>query len=440
VKGAGVLDYVTCWYLQAARYISGTHMSVAFVSTNSIAQGEQVGILWGELFQRWRLKIHFAHRTFAWASESRGRAHVHVVIIGFGGFDRVEKRIFDYETLDADPTEIPAANISPYLVEGNDLVIMKRTRPLCAGPELVFGSMPNDGGHLMLTDTERAALLRDEPEAEPYVRHLIGSEEFINGISRWCLWLKDIPPAVLRRLPIVMQRVEGVRQHRSSSTRPTTKKLAATPTLFGEDRQPSHRYLVVPGVSSENRHYIPIAFSEPEIIANNLVYCAEGADVWAFGVLTSEMHMAWVRLVAGRLESRYRYSAGLVYNNFPWPNATQEQRERVEEKARALLEARAPHLPPRGLATLADLYDPLTMPATLTRAHAELDRAVERCYRPEPFRSDRERVEHLFRLYEHLITPLLPVTASHRSTGRQAARSTSTHRRTRTPGLPAQDS
>jgi hypothetical protein len=419
VSGAGVLDYVTCWYQRAAAYVRETRTSVAFVSTNSITQGEQVGILWGELFSRYRVKIHFAHRTFSWSSESRGRAYVHVVILGFAPFNRQGKRIFDYESPTSEPTETPANNISPYLIEGSDLVVTKRTRPLGPVPELVFGSMPNDGGHLMLDDAERAALLAEEPQAAAFIRPLLGSEEFINGMTRWCLWLKDAPPNALREMPKVMERVEAVRRHRLASNRATTRELASTPTLFGEDRQPSRRYLIVPGVSSEQRQYIPMAFCEANVIANNLVYGLEGATDWILGVLTSAMHMSWVRTVAGRLESRYRYSAKLVYNNFPWPTPTPEQRARVEEKAHAVLAAREPHLPPRGTATLADLYDPNTMPRELLRAHTELDRSVERCYRPEPFRSDRERVEHLFRLYQELTAPLLPAAGRGRRRTRQ---------------------
>lgn len=416
VKGAGVLDYVTCWYAKAADYILKSSITVAFVSTNSIAQGEQVGILWRELFQRWHLKILFAHRTFSWASEARGRAHVHVVIIGFAALDRAGKRIFDYQTIVSEPTETSAKNISPYLVEGSDLTILKRSEPLCAVSQIAFGSMPNDGGHLMLDDEQRTTLLREEPKAAPYIRPILGSVEFINGIPRWCLWLRNVSPEVIRSMPTVMHRIEQVRKHRLESDRETTRELAATPALFGEDRQPSIRYLAIPKTSSERRHYIPIAFLEPEIVANTELQTVSGATKYEFGVLTSGMHMAWVRYVAGRLKSDYRYSAGLVYNNFPWPNPTPDQRTRVEEKARAVLAAREPHLPPRGMATLADLYDPLAMPPELLRAHTELDRAVEKCYRPEPFHSDRERVEFLFALYEKLTAPLLPVTKK-RSTG-----------------------
>ncbi len=446
VKGAGVLDFVTAWYRQAAAYIQGTHISVAFVSTNSISQGEQVGILWGELFARYRLKIHFAHRTFAWASEARGRAHVHVVIIGFGAFDVTGKRIFDYEADRNAPTQIAASNISPYLVEGGDLVVKSRTRPLCEEPEMHFGSMPNDGGHLLLTPQEKTEMLAEAPDAAAYLRRFVGAEEFLNGIERWCLWLKDAPSAVLRVLPAITRRIAAVREHREASTRETTNKLAAFPSLFAEIRQPDDRYILVPGVSSERRKYIPIGFLSPKVIASNLVNVVPNAGFWHFGVLSSAIHMAWVRTVGGRLKSDFRYSSNIVYNNFPWPSSiSAKQRAAVEAAAQRILELRIQHgdgrvgclaTPPKShSATLADLYDPLSMPAELAKAHATLDRAVEKCYRPAPFHSDRERVAHLFRLYEQLTAPLLPAAPRTR-TRRNAAPAASRPSRPRTPPLP----
>jgi hypothetical protein len=416
VRGAGVLDYVTCWYRKAADYVTNTVIRVAFVSTNSITQGEQVGILWGELFQRYHVKTQFAHRTFAWQSEARGRAHVHVVIIGFGMSDVPGKRIFDYETTTGEPHAIPANNISPYLVEGSDLVVLKRTHTISDAPELSFGNMPNDGGHLLLSQSERQELVAAEPASIEFIRPFLGPDEFLYNVPRYCLWLVDISPAALRACPLVLRRIDGVRTHRQQSARATTNELAATPSAFGEIRQPNRRYLAIPKTSSESRAYIPMAFVEPETIAGTDLFTAPDATLYHFGVLTSAMHMAWVRTVAGRLESRYRYSAQLVYNNFPWPNATNAQRGRVEERARAVLAAREPHLPPRGTSTLADLYDPLTIPRELARAHAELDRAMERCYRTEAFSSDRERVEFLFRLYEQVTTPLLPASPRRRVT------------------------
>jgi len=435
VKGSGVLDYVTGWYFKAAEYIHSTRITVGFVSTNSISQGEQVGILWGELFQRWQIKIHFAHRTFSWVSEARGGAHVHVVIIGFASFDITGKQIYDYEG--EAPTIIVVNNISPYLIEGNDVVVLSRSKPVSQAPEIIFGNMPNDGGHLILTTAEKAELLRQEPDARKYIRLFLGAHEFINGEQRWCLWLGNASPAELRAMPEVMRRVEQVRNHRAESTRATTKGLAATPALFGEIRQPDTDYLLIPSVSSESRPYIPMGFMPKSVIGSNLVLFIPAANLFHFGILSSATHMAWVRQVCGRLKSDYRYSNKLVYNNFPWPNPTAELRKRVEEKSQAVLDTRAPLLFPRGINTLADLYDPNTMPSELHRAHVELDRAVERCYRKERFNSDRERVEHLFRLYEQLATPLLP--AMPRARGRRQVMTVTTPRRVsrRTPGLPS---
>jgi hypothetical protein len=408
LKGAGVLDYVTGWYFKAAEYIQGTGIVVGFVSTNSISQGEQVGILWNELFGRYHLKIHFAHRTFAWESEARGRAHVHVVIIGFGAFDAANKRIYEYQA-DGDKVTVAAVrNISPYLVEGGDLVVLSRSSPLSAVPEIVFGNMPNDGGHLILADAEKADLIEKGPGVKKFIRPFLGSEEFINGDRRWCLWLKDASPAELRALPEVMKRVEGVRKHREQSTRETTRLLASTPTLFGEIRQPRSQYLLIPSVSSETRKYVPIGFMPKSVIASNLVLFVPDATLYHFGVLSSAMNMAWVRQVCGRLKSDLRYSANLVYNNFPWPESPSEkQRAAVEAAAQAVLDVRA-EFQTHG-ESLAELYDPLAMPPKLVHAHADLDRAVDRCYRGQPFSDERQRVEFLFALYEKLTAPLIPV-------------------------------
>jgi len=403
VKGGGVLDYVTAWYFKAGEYIQNTRITVGFVSTNSVSQGEQVGILWNELFKRYYLKIHFAHRTFTWASEARGKAHVHVVIIGFGAFDVDMKRIYDYDADTEQAHVSPARNISPYLIEGSDVVVLSRSTPVSPIPEIVFGNMPNDGGHLLLTDSERKELLKKEPEAKKFIRPFLGSQEFINGTQRWCLWLKDAPPAEVRALPEVMKRVEAVKKLRLESPRETTRELAKTPMLFGEIRQPAAKYLTIPKTSSERRVYIPIAFLDSRVIASTELFTMIDAALFHFGVLSSGMQMAWVKQVCGRLKSDFRYSASLVYNNYPWPEApTDKQRAAVETAVQAVLHARKAFPD----ATLADLYDPLTMPPTLGKAHAELDRAVDLCYRPQPFQNDRQRVEHLFALYEKLLAPL----------------------------------
>ena len=433
--GVGVLDYVTGWYRKAAEYIHGTRVIVGFVSTNSISQGEQVGVLWMPLFQKFGLKIHFAHRTFAWASEARGKAHVHVVIIGFAAFDTAKKLIYDYS--DDDKVTISAArNISPYLVEGSDLAITSRSKPVCDVPDCQYGNKPTDGGFLIVEEEDRVPFLKENPQAKKYLRPLLCAEEYLHSIPRWCLWLKDASPADIRGIPGIKQRVESVRDFRLASKKEPTRRKAAEPSLFAEIRQPTSRYIVIPRHSSESRRYIPFGYFEPGIIIHDSCTALPNATAFHFGVLSSLIHMAWVKIVCGRIKSDYRYSNSLVYNNFPWPeSATDKQRAAVEAKAQAVLDARAQFMDvgddvrslklkakatgdsdsqrlvtssPTKSATLADLYDPLAMPPALVKAHAELDRAVDLCYRPEKFESDRQRVEYLFALYEKLTAPLLP--------------------------------
>jgi hypothetical protein len=403
--GTGVLDFVTGWYALAAEYIlCPKPVRCAFVSTNSICQGEQASLLWSRLLGAGGCKIHFAHRTFSWESEARGRAHVHCVIVGFGIDEpSTSKRIYDYDNDPENPTITEVPNISPYLVEGIDRVITSRNRPLCKIPEMTNGSKPVDGGNLLLSNEDKVKLLAAEPSAVEFIRPLVGSEEFINGGSRWCLWLENAQPAQLRSMPTVLKRIEKVKEMRLASTKAATRKDAITPSLFAERRQPTSRYLAIPEVSSENRRYVPMAFLPPEIVCTNKIQYVPNACDFDFGVLTSQMHMAWMRQVCGRLKSDYSYSAKLVYNNFPWPqDATEAQRKKVEESAREILAARE-QFPG---STLADLYDPVSMPPRLAKAHETLDRAVDRCYRKDPFLTDRQRVEYLFALYEQLTAPL----------------------------------
>lgn len=410
-KNLGDIDYVVCWFRKAAEYIQGTRVKVGLVSTNSITQGEQVPIVWGMLFGQFHIKIHFAHRTFAWMSEARGAAHVHVVIIGFAAFDTDRKTIVDYEPEPSRPTAITVSNISPYLTSGSDAFVTKRTKPLSNVPEMRCGNKPSDGGNLILDDAEKAELVREEPGAEKFLRRFTGSEEFINGNMRWCLWIEESALPEIRRLPKVMARLQKVREFREASSAAPTRNAAASPWKFFFVSQPAASYLAVPEVSSERRRYIPIGLLPPEIIASNKIYLIADSSLWLFGLLSSAMHMSWMRIVAGRLESRYQYSGSMVYNTFPFPSpADTKRRAAVEAAAKAVLEARAPFLPPSGEGTLADLYDPLTMPTNLARAHAELDLAVDRCYRSEKFQSDRDRVAHLFALYEQASVPLLPAT------------------------------
>ncbi len=404
--GGLTLDYVTCWYRKAAQFIEGTDCRVAFVSTNSIAQGEQVEILWSTLYGKHGVKIHIAHRTFRWQSEARGGASVHVVIVGFGARNYDPKMIFEYGP-DGAATATRVANISPYLIAGSDVVVSLTQRPLSGQRPISFGSMPNDGGYLLLSSAERNALIAEEPGTAPFIRPFRGSVEFINGLDRWCLWLVGVDPSVLRGMPRLLERVEAVREVRSRSSREATKHLAMQPSLFGEIRQPSGSYLAVPKTSAEVRRYIPIGFLDANVIASTELFVIEQAGLWEFGIVTSAMHMAWVRTIGGRLKSDYRYSSTLIYNNFPWPRVDDRRRSKVTSAAQLVLQVRERYLPPHGKATFADIYDPLSMPPDLVDAHQQLDRAVDRCYRGGAFASERERMEELFRRYEGLVGPLV---------------------------------
>ncbi|HQT84962.1 MAG: SAM-dependent methyltransferase [Acidiphilium sp. 37-64-53] len=406
----GTLDYVAAWFLKAGAYVGDRPIRIGFVSTNSITQGEQVGQLWPILFGRYRLEVAFAHRTFAWGSDAKGVAHVHVVIIGLTprGIEPSEKRLFSYTDIKGEPSETRHASLSPYLLDASSLadrqlVIHETAQPLCAIPKLVIGSKPIDEGNYIFEEPERSAFLRAEPGAASLMHPFIGSEEYLNGGARWILALQNADPDTLRKLPRIMDRVQAVRKYREKSKSAPTRALAKTPTLYHVNVIPDRPFLVIPEVSSERREYLPIGWLEPPVIPSSLVRVLLDASLWHFGILTSSMHMAWLRHVGGRLESRYRYSIGLVYNTFPWPDADEKQRHRVEKLAQVVLDARAQY--PE--ATLAALYDPDLMKPLLRRAHATLDAAVDRLYRPTPFASERERAEHLFTLYERLTAPAL---------------------------------
>jgi len=403
VKNASDLDYVAAWYRKAADFISNNKMiHVAFVSTNSITQGEQVGVLWPDLAKR-GVKIHFAHRTFQWSSEARGKAAVHCVIIGFSLSEIRQKSIYEYDKPTSEPHKIQAQQINAYLVDAVSVFLNKRREPITAqAPLIEFGSMPNDGGNLLLTPQEKDALLNQEPHARNWLRPIMGSEEFINGIERWCLWLAGLDPASLRGMPKVAERVERVKEQREQSTRGATSQLAKFPSLFGEIRQPKCQYLAIPKTSSESRVYIPMAFLQPTVIANTELFTISGATLYHFAILSSVMHMAWVRNVCGRLKSDYRYSAGIVYNNFPWPEETDKQHQKIEKAAQGVLDARTKY--PQS--TLADLYNPTTMPPDLVKAHDALDKAVDEAYGKTSFKNEAERVAFLFTLYQKITSPL----------------------------------
>ena len=392
-RAGGKLDFVAAWYKVAAG-IMQEHPSTrtAFVSTNSITQGEQASTLWKPLMEDTPLHIDFAHRTFKWENETRGTAAVHCVIVGFScGEEAKPKRLFD-----SDGSMQEVDEINSYLTAAPCIYVEAVGKPLCDVPPMTSGNRPADGGHLIIEAKDYPAFVKDEPAALPYIKRLMGSEEFINGKERWCLWLAGVSPAVWGKMPLVRDRVAKCRENRLAAPDAGRRKLADTPSLFRETKNPAS-YVVVPEVSSEKREYIPMGFQGADIICTNLLQIIPDATLYHFGVLTSSMHMAWMRAVAGRLEMRYRYSNKLVYNNFPWPTPSEEQKEQIEACAQAVLDARA--LYPD--CSLADLYDPLTMPTELRKAHRELDAAVERAY-GRKFESDAERVAHLFELYRSL--------------------------------------
>jgi hypothetical protein len=397
VNSFGMLDYVTAWYIKSARYIQNMNTKVAFVSTNSISQGEQPGILWNILYNFYKIKIHFAHRTFRWSNEARGKAAVHVVIIGFANFDISDKRLYEYENINSEPHELKVRNINPYLVEGKDTCLRSIPTPICNVPKMQSGSAARDGGYLILTDQEKNDLVKKNPKALKYLRRFISGDDFINNIKRWCIWLKAIFPEEFRDIKEFQERFKEVRNFREKSTRAGTKKMADLPYLFAEERQPDTDFLLIPKVSSENRRFIPIAYLTKDFIVSDKTFVIPHTNTFHFGILTSTMHMAWMRQTCGRLESRYSYSNTLVYNNFPWPeNPTEKQKQTVEATAQNVLDVRAKF--PES--SLADLYDPNTMPPELVKAHQALDKAVDLCYRPQPFTNETKRIEFLFELYD----------------------------------------
>jgi hypothetical protein len=396
-KGTGVLDYVTAWYIKAAQYIQNTKIKVAFVSTNSICQGEQVGLLWSLMFNKYNIKIHFAHRTFSWRNEAKGNAAVHCVIVGFANYETNNKSIYEYEDIKGEAHEIKVKNINPFLVEGKDITVENRKSPICNVPEMNYGSMPIDEGNLILTDEEKEIAVKNEPQINIAIKKYTGGDEFINNKKRWCLWLQNIEPTILKNSKFIIDRIEKTKKFRLSSNREATKKLAEKPMLFGEIRQPNSNYIIVPKVSSENRKYIPIGILEPTTITSGSALIIPNASLYIFGIMTSSMQMVWMKATCGRMKSDFQYSASIVYNNFPFPeNSTDKQVKAIETAAQKVLDARLEF--PKS--SLAALYDPLTMPPILVKAHNELDKAVDLAYRPQSFISEAKRLEFLFELYE----------------------------------------
>jgi len=431
------LDYVAAWFLKAGEYIQGSGASIGFVATNSITQGEQVSQVWPALFDRYKLEISFAHRTFPWGSDARGKAHVHCVIIGLTHKDEApqERRLFSYQDNDATPDETLHKAISPYLFDASLLsdphLVVERTRSVTAGmPAIRVGSKPVDGGYYVMDSAARSAFLQMEPNAESFIRPYVGSNEHINGGERWILCLDSVAPQILKSMPKVLDTIEQVRLWRlgelpprklqddteaaDNKASPLSLTLAKTPAAFHVTVLPNQPFLAIPEVSSERRAYLPIAWLDPPTIPSNKLLIALDVELYHFGLITSRMHMVWVWHIGGRLKSDPQYSPGISYNPFPWPDLSDAVKARIGRLADSVLTARSAHPG----SNLADLYDRRTMPKDLMRAHEKLDLAVDRLFRSAAFTSDRERVEHLFGLYDKAVAPLAAT-----------ARSTKPHRR-----------
>lgn len=395
-KTAGKIDYVAGWYFKTSEFIQNTPINVAFVSTNSITQGEQVASVWKPLYDRFHIHIDFAHRTFRWDSEASLKAHVYCVIVGFSiNENKKTKRLYVEDRFQ----EVDMINA--YLMEAPDIFIENRKKPVSDIPLMMNGNRPADGGHLIIEDKEYIDFIKKEPNAQKYIKKLVGSSEFIHNKVRWCLWLVGVSPSTIKSMPEVMKRIEAVQKMRLSSTKKATRESAKTPTLFQEVRQPRNgKYLLVPSVSSNKRKYIPIGFLDKETISTNLVYIIPKANLYHFGILISNVHMAWTRAVCGRLGIGYRYSKDIVYNNFPWCTPTEKQKEKIEQTAQAILDARA--LYPDS--SLADLYDELTMPPELRKAHQQNDRAVMQAYGfSVKDMTESKCVAELMKLYQALV-------------------------------------
>lgn len=384
------LDYIACWFYKGAKYIKNSNSKLAFVSTNSISQGEQVALLWQRVLKD-DLEICFAHQSFKWSNNAKANAGVTVVIIGLRNIENGNKYIFK------DNLRLEVLNINPYLTQGKSLFIKRKSKPLSDLPPIVFGNMPNDGGNLLFSTEEKNDLIEKYPNSEKWFKQLLSAQEFINGKERWCLWLEDIKKEELEKLPLVKERVDELRIIRQNSSRP---QLAEIPHLFAQITQPKDKdFILIPKTSSENRKYIPMDIFDKNYKSSDSCFTVDTNELYILGILTSYMHMIWMKEIGGRLESRYRYSKNVVYNTFPFPKITQTQKEKIEELVNIILDERDKEY----LKTLAELYDPDKMPQGLKKAHENLDLYIESIYRDKPFSSDEERLEHLFKLYEKMI-------------------------------------
>lgn len=393
----GNLDYVACWFWKGANYIKGSSAELAFVATNSLCQGEQVAVLWPSIFDL-DLHIHLAYPTFPWANNARDKAAVHVIIVGLTERKTV-KTLF--QQIDGTWHSKQVANISPYLVEGSNTSVLGRSKPFAETVlPIVFGNKPTDGGYLLLDRNERDELIKKEPLSQRWIKSVLGATEFLNAKERWCIWLDGVEPEQLGNMPLIKDRVDGVNAFRLASKKASTRKKAATPHLFDENRQPkSGSYILIPIHSSQRRSYVPIGLYDSEVISTNANYILPGGSLYEFGVLTSLLHNDWMRLVAGRIKSDYRYTASVVFNAFPWPEVNSKQQKTIEQLAEEILFVRE-DFPGK---TLADLYNPETMPQELLVAHQELDSAVDKLYRGKPFKDTPERLSFLLARYEEMV-------------------------------------
>ncbi|EML2226829.1 class I SAM-dependent DNA methyltransferase [Klebsiella grimontii] len=395
-KSLGYLDFVACWFWKGAQYIQNSRAELALVATNSLCQGEQVATLWPSIFGL-GLSIHIAYPTFTWANNARDKAAVHVVIVGLSGQRKIRQL---YQQIDGQWHCKQVSNISPYLVEGNNIAVLAKTKPMVQGvPPLLFGNKPTDGGHLLMNRAERDSLLKLEPQAARWIKKVLGADEYLNSKERWCLWLVDATENDIQLMPEVQKRIEKIRALRIKAGHPAALKMAKKPHIFMQVSQPkSGDYILIPHVSSERRSYIPIGLLDSSVISTDGNFIIPNGTLYEFAILTSLMHNDWMRLVAGRLKSDYRYSAKIVYNTFPWPDSTDVQRKYLIELAKTVLLTRENY----PASTLAELYDPLKMPEDLLEAHQALDKAVDRLYRDKPFRDATERLSCLLERYEAL--------------------------------------
>lgn len=386
------LDYISCWFYKASDYIQGLNAKAAFVSTNSICQGSQVAILWPTILNK-NIEIDFAHQSFKWTNNAKSKAAVICVIVGLRNRQQEAKFIYNDELVSK------VKNISPYLVEGKDILVSSRKTSISGLPSMSFGNMPNDGGNLLLSEVEYAEIVNANPQSKKFLRRYLGSKEFINKIVRYCIWIEEKDLDEANNIPEIKQRIDKVKIHRSNSKREATKKLSEIPFKFAEIRHKNTNAIIIPRVSSERREYIPIGFLNAKFIISDSAQAIYNAESWLAGILTSRMHMTWVKSIGGRLKNDYRYSAELCYNTFPFPNISKEQQSRITERLQDVLMEREKYAEK----TLAQLYDPDLMPIGLKQAHFELDKLVDSCYRRQVFKSDEERLEHLFKLYEEMI-------------------------------------